>query len=188
MKKEDLDLLARMLEGQPDLLEMDETPVLTPSKIEGSPNMTNKVKKFDNSIDDIANALDSKAIETTAESKDLAKKYLAEARTRASMIEANPKMYKELGKEALGKAKDVLKKPLKEAAKGGLKMLPAIAGGLPGLMLSGAAEAFDAESAGPMSGSDEDMIQNPSLPLEVRQQAMKRVKNKYLKPKEDQDE
>ena len=40
------------------------------------------------------------------------------------------------------------------------------------------------EELGPAAGSDDEIIENPSLPLEVRKEAMMRMKNKYLKPQE----
>ena len=184
MNEKDLQTLLSFLQNQTPELEAPEiskTPVLTPDKIEGSPGMMGKARQFDEISDDLARTLGDDVVETTVSqpSKELAKKYLTEARTRAMFKGANPEMYGKLGKEALGKAKDVLGIVGKKAAKTGAKALTGI-----GMLM----EPFDAEAAGPASGSDEEIAQNPAIPLEARQAAMKRIKNKYLKPKEELDE
>jgi hypothetical protein len=43
------------------------------------------------------------------------------------------------------------------------------------------------EGLGPESGSDDAIIEDPSQPLEVRKAAMMRMKNKYLKPQEENE-
>jgi hypothetical protein len=43
------------------------------------------------------------------------------------------------------------------------------------------------EELGPESGSDDAIIEDPSQPLEVRKAAMMRMKNKYLKPQEENE-
>jgi hypothetical protein len=77
-----------------------------------------------------------------------------------------------------GKVKNMLKSgaPVakqvgKQAIKGGL--------GLAGLLAQ--------EELGPESGSDDELVEDPSQPLEVRKAAMMRLKNKYLKPQEDNE-
>lgn len=51
--------------------------------------------------------------------------------------------------------------------------------GLAGLLMQ--------EELGAESGSDDAIIEDPSQPLEVRRAAMMRMKNKYLKPQEDNE-
>jgi len=184
MKQEDLDLLAQMLEDQPELLEMEATAPMTP-EVKGSTNIKGKTRIFDQNVDNIARSLGDEAVDVADQdlqqkALEKAKSFLTEARTRASMKGSNPEMYKKLGREALEKSKEALKGVAKSPGK--------LLKGIGGPMLFLASEAADAAEAGPSQGSDEAIMENPSLPLEVRQAAMKRVKDKYLKPKEDRDE
>lgn len=63
--------------------------------------------------------------------------------------------------------------------------------GVPGALLGGALSLGDeiafGEELGPEKGSDDAIIEDPSQPLEVRKAAMMRMKNKYLKPQEDNE-
>lgn len=51
----------------------------------------------------------------------------------------------------------------------------------------GAAGLLLQEELGPESGSDDAIIEDPSQPLELRKAAMMRMKNKYLKPQEENE-
>lgn len=68
----------------------------------------------------------------------------------------------------IGKLKNIVK-PIGKAA---------------GVALGLGTELAFAEELGPAAGSDDEIIENPSLPLEVRKAALMRMKNKYLKPQE----
>jgi hypothetical protein len=180
-QEEKLQALMELLEQSKQESQALEPTALIPDKIEGSPNMTNKVKQFDEIADDLARTLGDDVVETTVSqpNKELAKKYLTEARTRAMFKNANPEMYGKLGREALDNAKKTLGVLSNKAVKTGAKALSGI-----GMLM----EPFDAEAAGPIAGSDSEIIENPQYPLELRQAAMKRMKDKYLKPKEELDE
>jgi hypothetical protein len=58
-------------------------------------------------------------------------------------------------------------------------------GAVAGLVSSIGEEVLFPDELGPESGSDDEIIENPTLPLNVRKAAMMRAKNKYLKPQED---
>lgn len=184
MKDSDLDFLAKLLEeneAPTKKLPSPKSSAISPTDIVGSPN---KSKYFDDVI--------SKPLEKTlfnpisvdtpdTDTMNKIKGYLTEARTRATFKGTNPEMYQKLGREALDKAKDLASGVAKKAAKNPLKMI----GGAAGILLS---EMADASDLGPERGSDSAIIEDPSLPLEVREQALIRMKNKYLKPKEERDE
>lgn len=73
-----------------------------------------------------------------------------------------------------GKLKNMVKSvspAIKKVAGAGL--------GLAGLLMQ--------EELGPESGSDDAIIEDPTQPLEVRKAAMMRMKNKYLKPQEENE-
>lgn len=184
MKQEDLDLIAQMLEDQPELLEMSKTTPIE-GAVQGSSGIKSKTRLFDKNIDKIAQSLGNESIDVDLKQKalDKAKSFLTEARTRASMSGANPEMYKKLGREALDKAKEAASTVAGKALKPS-NIIKGIAG--PAMFL--ASEAADAAETGPASGTDESLMEDPTQPLEVRQAAMKRVRDKYLKPKEDRNE
>lgn len=50
--------------------------------------------------------------------------------------------------------------------------------------VAGLAGSLMQEELGPETGSDDEIIENPKYPLEIRKQALMRAKNKYLKPQE----
>jgi hypothetical protein len=51
----------------------------------------------------------------------------------------------------------------------------------------GAAGLLIQEGLGAESGSDDAIIEDPTQPLEIRKAAMMRMKNKYLKPQEENE-
>lgn len=77
-----------------------------------------------------------------------------------------------------GKLKNMLKSNMPVAKQAGKKVLGAGLG-LAGLLMQ--------EGLGPQSGSDDEIIEDPSQPIEVRKAAMLRMKNKYLKPQEENE-
>lgn len=95
--------------------------------------------------------------------------------------------------EAIDYATNLRKAGLKRLGKSASKTATATGvgatyGGVPGailgLLTSIGSEIVAPEELGPEAGSDEEIIENPNQPLEVRKAAMMRMKNKYLKPQE----
>lgn len=77
-----------------------------------------------------------------------------------------------------GKLKNMVKSSAPVAKQVGKRALGAGLG-LAGLLMQ--------EELGAESGSDDAIIEDPSQPLEVRRAAMMRMKNKYLKPQEENE-
>jgi hypothetical protein len=77
-----------------------------------------------------------------------------------------------------GKVKNMLRSGVPAAKQVGKQ---ALKGGL------GLASMLMQDELGPVGKSDDAILEDPSQPLEVRKAAMKRLKNKYLKPQEDDE-
>jgi hypothetical protein len=77
-----------------------------------------------------------------------------------------------------GKIKNLVKSVTPVAKQVGKKVIGA------GL---GAAGLLIQEGLGAESGSDDAIIEDPAQPLEIRKAAMMRMKNKYLKPQEENE-
>lgn len=154
-----------------------------PETLGGMPSPEPSIKKYTKQLPDMPDSNIMSSVYDAADEKTLHPSRNQVSQEVLDWIKDNMKKTSKV----LPEVPPFLKTPAKKISKAAASTGAGAAIGGPIGAITGLAGALIQEELGPEVGSEDEIIENPKYPFEIRKKAMMRAKNKYLKPQEDNE-